>query len=116
MKLTAVFNHSWNDLGAEIRGQNVSITTGAQMEVSSNDPCVGVDSKSQLDVEVGSRKLNVTIGSPILREGGSGGEANYERLRNRPCINEHLLVGGENSLSDIGIGRANNTDISRLFS
>ena len=116
MKLTAVFNASGNDLGVEISGQNVSIETGAQMEVPSSDPCVGVDTKSQFDVEVRNRKLNVTIGNPILREGGGGGETNYDRLRNRPYINEHLLVGGENSLSDIGIGRANNTDIARLFS
>ena len=43
-------------------------------------------------------------------------ERDYNRLNNRPSINEHLLVGGENSLSDLGIGRANNADIGRLFS
>lgn len=43
-------------------------------------------------------------------------ERNYDRLNNRPSINEHILAGGENSLSDLGIGRANDTDISRLFS
>ena len=41
---------------------------------------------------------------------------NYDRLSNRPSINEHLLVGGENSLAELGIGRASNADIARLFS
>ena len=41
---------------------------------------------------------------------------NYDLLSNRPAINEHLLVGGENSLAELGIGRATNTDIARLFS
>lgn len=30
-------------------------------------------------------------------------EKDYDRLDNRPAINGHLLVGGENSLEDIGI-------------
>lgn len=41
---------------------------------------------------------------------------NYDELLNRPSINEHLLVGGENSLYDLGIGRADGGDITRLFS
>ena len=41
---------------------------------------------------------------------------NYDLLSNRPSINEHLLVGGENSLEELGIGRASNSDIARLFS
>ena len=40
----------------------------------------------------------------------------YNQLSNRPSINEHLLVGGENTLEEIGIARANNADIARLFS
>lgn len=84
MKLTAVFNASGNDFGVEISGQNVSIEIGAQMEISSSDPCVGVDTKSQLDAEVRSRKLNVTIGNPILREGGGGGN---EYCQSRKCSN-----------------------------
>lgn len=40
----------------------------------------------------------------------------YNQLSNRPSINEHLLVGGENTLEEIGIARANNADITRLFS
>lgn len=39
----------------------------------------------------------------------------YDKLINRPSINEHLLVGGENSLLDLGIGCANGEDITRLF-
>lgn len=40
----------------------------------------------------------------------------YDQLINRPSINEHELVGGENSLQDLGIGRATTSDILRLFS
>ena len=40
----------------------------------------------------------------------------YNQLSNHPSINEHLLVGGENTLEEIGIARATNADIARLFS
>lgn len=43
-------------------------------------------------------------------------ERDYDRLNNRPSINEHLLHGGENTLDEIGIARATSADIARLFS
>lgn len=44
-----------------------------------------------------------------------GGTTDYNLLRNRPSINEHVLTGGENTLESLGIGRASMADINRLF-
>lgn len=44
-----------------------------------------------------------------------GGTTDYNLLRNRPSINEHILTGGENTLESLGIGRASMADINRLF-
>ena len=86
------------------------------------DILIGEITEVHLSVEDGTGNVNMSVfddtetvnmetqGDVIVR-GGS----DYNRLRNRPAINEHLLVGGENSLLDIGIGRANNVDINRLF-
>ena len=41
--------------------------------------------------------------------------SDYSMLTNLPKINDHTLNGGENSLSALGIGRASNTDINKLF-
>lgn len=43
------------------------------------------------------------------------GTTDYNLLRNRPSINEHVLTGGENTLESLGIGRASMADINRLF-
>lgn len=45
----------------------------------------------------------------------AGGTKDYDRLQNRPSINEHVLVGGENSLESIGIGLTSNQEIAKLF-
>lgn len=84
MKLTAVFNPTGNDLGVEYSWPSMSVITGTQMEATRSEPCVGVDTQSQFDVEVRSRKLDVTIGNPILREGGGGGN---EYRQSRKCSN-----------------------------
>lgn len=44
-----------------------------------------------------------------------GGTTDYNLLRNRPSINEHVLTGGENTLESLGIGRASMADINKLF-
>ena len=44
-----------------------------------------------------------------------GGTNDYNLLRNRPSINDHVLTGGENTLESLGIGRASMADINRLF-
>lgn len=41
--------------------------------------------------------------------------SNYSMLTNLPSINDHVLAGGENTLASLGIGRASNADINRLF-
>lgn len=91
MKLTAVF-----------------LPNGAE-----NCPC-GNPTRSQLDVDVRPKKLNITTGNLVVRE--YSGEMDYDVLLNKPAINEHVLVGGENSLDDIGIGLARTADINRIFS
>ena len=45
----------------------------------------------------------------------SSGPKDYDKLDNRPSINEHMLIGGENSLESLGIGLADNQAISKLF-
>lgn len=77
------------DMHAEERGSSVS------MEPSSNTEEVAMSSPT-----------------PVV----SRIERNYDKLNNRPSINEHLLIGGENTLEEIGIARATNADIARLFS
>ena len=69
---------------------------------------------SSVSMEPSSITEEVTMSSPTPVV--SRIERNYDKLNNRPSINEHLLIGGENSLSDLGIGRAKNTDVNRLFS
>lgn len=76
------------------------------MEVEDASPKISMQAHSTEDV--------VTMGSPVAVV--SRIEKDYDRLNNRPSINEHLLVGGENSLSDLGIELAKNADITRLFS
>jgi len=44
-----------------------------------------------------------------------GGTTDYNELTNKPSINEHVLTGGENALTSLGIGRASIEDINRLF-
>ena len=44
-----------------------------------------------------------------------GGTTDYNLLRNRPSINEHVLTGGENTLESLGIGHASMADINKLF-
>ena len=44
-----------------------------------------------------------------------GGTTDYSMLTNLPKINDHTLNGGENSLSALGIGRASNAEINKLF-
>ncbi len=46
---------------------------------------------------------------------GSADTVDYGMLRNPPAINQRVLASGENSLAQIGIGRANNMDINSLF-
>lgn len=41
--------------------------------------------------------------------------SDYERLKNKPAINEHELRGGENTLAEIGLGLTTNTAILSLF-
>lgn len=48
-------------------------------------------------------------------EPGNGVVSDYSMLTNLPKINDHTLNGGENSLSALGIGRASNTEINKLF-
>lgn len=69
---------------------------------------------SSVSMEPSSITEEVTMSSPTPVV--SRIERNYDKLNNRPSINEHLLVGGENTLEEIGIARANNADIARLFS
>lgn len=42
-------------------------------------------------------------------------ESDYVNITNKPCINEHELNSGENSLVELGIGLTTNTAINRLF-
>ncbi len=39
----------------------------------------------------------------------------YDALENKPLINDVPLVGGNNYLEDLGIAKASNRDISKLF-
>ena len=69
---------------------------------------------SVVDMEPSSNVEEVTMDSPTTVV--SRIERDYDRLNNRPSINEHLLHGGENTLDEIGIARAASADIARLFS
>lgn len=51
----------------------------------------------------------------IIRDGSGQGTRDYNHLINKPKINSHELVGGENTLAQIGIGRSTNQAIDRLF-
>lgn len=79
--------------------------TEVQLDVLEDEEIVAysIDDEDVVDMETRSDIIVRTV-------------KNYDLLNNRPAINEHLLVGGENSLEELGIGRANNTDITRLFS
>lgn len=79
--------------------------TEVQLDVLEDDEIVSytIDDDDIVDMETRSDIIVRTI-------------KNYDLLNNRPSINEHLLVGGENTLEELGIGRATNTDITRLFS
>lgn len=48
---------------------------------------------------------------PIFKNGTD----TYDDLADKPHINEHELRAGENTLKEIGIGLATNTDINNLF-
>ena len=47
--------------------------------------------------------------------GITGGTTDYSMLTNLPAINNKPLTSGENSLSALGIGRASNAEINKLF-
>lgn len=42
-------------------------------------------------------------------------KAYYEKLPDKPSINDKQISAGNNSLSDFGIAKASNTEINRLF-
>ena len=55
---------------------------------------------------------NVSVSGSAVNLGGTN---NYARLNNKPAINGHELHAGENSLSELNIGRAAFADIDTLF-
>ena len=66
-----------------------------------------VSSSDNIDVQVDNLV--------IIKDGSEQGTKDYNRLINRPKINSHELVGGENTLAQIGIGRSTNRAVDRLF-
>lgn len=53
------------------------------------------------------------VGFKGLQTVSSAGD--YSKLKNKPAINEHQLMDGENTLVSIGIGKTTNTAVERLF-
>ena len=54
-----------------------------------------------------------TMGATV-QPGGSGGTRDYERLNNKPCI-EDVELTGNRTLADFGMGAADAYDIHQLF-
>lgn len=61
----------------------------------------------------------IKIGDGILTIGqlpfATESKAYYEKLPDKPSINDKQISAGNNSLSDFGIAKASNAEINRLF-
>lgn len=68
------------------------------------DCCCDCESEGEMAVDFGE-----------IQTITDSGPKDYDRLKNRPSINEHVLIGGENSLESIGIGLSSNQEIAKLF-
>ena len=70
---------------------------------------------SQPNVLVGQLTNPAKTLNGIVAIGVQGGEVSYSMLQDKPSINEHQLISGENTLRQIGIGLSTNRAIDRLF-
>ena len=83
-----------------------------------DEPSISVsfaDSDDSISVGVDDAENVLDVQFNSLQTLYRGQSSDYATLRGKPRINEHELVSGENSLAQIGIGRAANRDINRMF-
>ena len=74
---------------------------------------VSIATNNTVRAQINQDKMTARIpGVKVIERGGT---ADYNELTNKPSINEHVLTGGENTLTSLGIGRASIEDINRLF-
>lgn len=88
------------------------------LELETNEPIsLELKNDDSLSFEILTNdNIDVQVDSLVIIKDGSGqGTNNYNHLINKPKINSHELVGGENTLIQIGIGRSTNQAIDRLF-
>lgn len=79
------------------------------LELEVDEPILlDISSDDNIDVNLDSQIVvrEITI-EPVYGD--------YDELTNKPCINEHELRGGENTLEEIGIALSSITAINRLF-
>lgn len=121
--VAAVLNHADMDLTLDLDSNSIDI----EVEASSDIP-VETASISELRYII---YRGIDGHSPKISENGTwivyddeteqwvdtGLEVStsYIDINNKPKINEHELRGGENTLSEIGIGRSSTSAIDRLF-
>lgn len=80
------------------------------VEITENGQTVFVRSQKQA-VMVGTPRESVDVQSVVV---SGGGTRDYERLINKPQIEQVELVGNKD-LDDFGMGIASNYDIAMLF-
>lgn len=75
---------------------------------------VSIATNNTVHAQINQDQMTARIpGVKVIDRGG--GTTDYNELTNKPSINEHVLTGGENTLTSLGIGRASIEDINRLF-
>ena len=80
------------------------------VEITENGQTVVIQSRQQA-VAVETPRNGVDVQSVVV---AGGGTKNYERLINKPQIEQVELVGNKD-LDDFGMGIASNYDIAMLF-
>ena len=73
-------------------------------------------SSSNVNVKMGVSSNNAVIRlASTDRVIASSGTSDYDKLKNKPAINEHELRGGNNTLEEIGVTSLSNMDLINIL-